>query len=108
MDIKDVKLAPPPFIADSIKVNGDITDNGQAGDRGTVPSNDKSDNSSQPLPSRPRPYTVGDETVGEELASGAAGNERIAQGKKWNNTHQACHWCLTKNNYTLEDEEKWK
>jgi hypothetical protein len=108
MNTKNVGPNSSPFIADSDNVNGDITNNGHPGNAEIVTFDDKPDNSSQLLPSPPRPNPGGDETIREELASDAASNERTPPGKKWNNTHQARHWCLTKNNYTTEDEEKWK
>ena len=44
MDIKDVGSHSPPFIVDSIDVNGDITDNGSTGNTETIGLHDKFDN----------------------------------------------------------------
>lgn len=108
MDIKNDRQNSFPLVVDPDEVSGDTTNHGSTGDRGIITPDDKDDNLSQPLPSSPCPNPGGDEAFGEELGSNVAGNERSTPRKKWPDTKQARHWCLTKNNYTPEDEVKFE
>jgi hypothetical protein len=105
---RDVGPNPSLSIIDSDNANPGDSNNDDPGNAGTISFNDKPDNSSQPLPPSPYQNSGGDETIGEELASNATIIERGVSGTKWNNSNQARHWCLTKNNYTFDDETQWK
>jgi hypothetical protein len=106
MNIKHV--ASTTANANSVEINRGIANNGNGGDSGNETDDTEYHNLSRPLPSRPNSDTDRDVAPGEELVEDTTNNGSIARRKKWNNTSQARHWCITFNGYTSKDEANFE
>lgn len=116
--MSDARPSDPLPILTTVEVIETVTDNERSRSRGIETSNDQdldiNHGPPPPLSHPPHLHSQGDVASRETLVPIPADDQppvaRTVTPKKtrWNDTRYAKNWCVTKNNYTLEEYADWE